>query len=498
MSKTPFRKHPSLFAPLVLLAVTASSARIARAQAGDDDPVAQITQLNRDALAAYQAHKYEDARKLLKQALDVAAAASLDQHPIKARTHIHMGVVIINGFKQREVGIKQFKKAIEIQPDIMLTKNLVTPDLQAAFDQAVAEMKSPPPEGGEGKVTPPEPPQPPPSPSGPEASGGLVHEAVTQGKQGSAISISVGVQSDLKFDKLVLAYRPDGGSDFLGRQMKEVSEGTYAAEIPTSATGGRSVSYYIEAEDKEGSPVASRGSADSPLTITLKGSARPAVAARKPDDEDEGEDEDEEDEGTRSKLYFGLLGGTGGGYATGNGETNANVMIKPPGMAWSVLQFAPEIGYWLRPNLMLSVQGRFQYIFGTTDLLKPDPRTGNERVYHTANYAVAGFVKATWRFGEGTYRPFFSLAAGGGDIRHVVTFKTLKECGVQTQGGVMTSKMQPCTDTISAGPLAFGPGGGIMANVADHVAVVLQINTQLAFPDFTFNGDLDLGAAVQF
>jgi hypothetical protein len=61
----------------------------------------------------------------------------MDQHPITARTHVHFGVVAIVGFKQREVGLKQFRKALEIEPDIKLTKSLVTPELQDAFEEAV-------------------------------------------------------------------------------------------------------------------------------------------------------------------------------------------------------------------------------------------------------------------------------------------------------------------------------------------------------------------------
>jgi len=506
MSNTWSHKRP-FFLPLVLVvsavAAVALPAAPAHAEAApDDDPVAQITQLNRDALTAYQAHKYEDARKLLKQALDVASSAGLDQHPIKARTYIHMGVVMIAGLKQRDAGLKQFAKALEIQPDIQLTKNLVTPDLQAAFDGAVAESKKP---KGEQEVAdtkekdqepPAAPPAAPPPPAAADASsGGLVHEAVTEGKQGSAISISVGVQSDLKFEKLVLAYRSEGAGDFLGRQMKEVSEGTYAAEIPTSATGGTRVQYYIEAEDKEGNPVASRGTADSPLSIALKGSRGGAVVARRSDeDNDDGEDEDEDEEGGGGKkLYLAVLAGIGWGWATGNGDTNADVMIKPAGFApASTVQFAPEVGYWLRRYLMLSLQGRFQYIAGTTDLV------ANNRVYHTANYAAAVFAKATWRFGEHMIRPFFSLAAGGGQIRHEVTFKSLKNCGVNMQGSTLMPGTKTCVDTIAAGPVAVGPGGGIMFAFSDSFGLIASVNTQLAFPNFTFNADLDLGAAVQF
>jgi hypothetical protein len=131
---------------LVLLAVALTQSpglsRTARAEAEDGDAIAKVTQLNRQAVEAYQAQKYDDARKLLKQALDLCSSSGLDQHPVKARTHIHLGIVIIGGFKERELGMKQFKKALEVQPDISLTKSLVTPDLQQAFDEAKADAKS--------------------------------------------------------------------------------------------------------------------------------------------------------------------------------------------------------------------------------------------------------------------------------------------------------------------------------------------------------------------
>src|SRR5204862_5207506 len=128
-----------------LLVLPANPAR-AEAAPDPDEAVDQITQLNRDAVTAYQAKKFDEARKLLKQALDLAAAAGLDKHPIKARTHIHMGIVIIGGFKQHDLGIKQFKKAIEIQSDIGLTKTLVTPELTDAFNEAKGPEKASSPE----------------------------------------------------------------------------------------------------------------------------------------------------------------------------------------------------------------------------------------------------------------------------------------------------------------------------------------------------------------
>ncbi len=151
---------------LALVLVGASSSKAA-AQSSED-AVAKITQMNRDAVTAYQAKKFDDARKILKQALDLAESNGLDQHPITARTHIHMGVVIIGGFKQRDLGIKQFKKALEIEPTINLTKALVTPEMTEAFNEAksgggAGGGATPPP--SEPPAEQPETPSEPPAPS---------------------------------------------------------------------------------------------------------------------------------------------------------------------------------------------------------------------------------------------------------------------------------------------------------------------------------------------
>ncbi len=501
----------------------------AHAQDAEDAVVDKMTQMNKDAVAAYQAKNYEEARKILKKALDAASAAKLDAHPITARTHIHLGVVIIVGFSQRALGIKQFKKALEIQPDINLTKALVTPELAEAFAEAKSEGKS----GGKGAGTagavastdgkPPSPPVPPPGPAaapkpappspavappaspppaapapsaalapsappappvtplplgGEEAANGLVHEAVTEAKQGSAISITVAVQGDLQFERLVLAYRPDGGSEFLGREMKSVSDGQYGAEIPPGATSGSVVSYYIEAEDADGGLVAARGSADAPLVIHLVG----VGAARHETRED-----DDEDEAPARRYFLGLMAGSGFGWATGEGDTNKGVAINPSGLAVAgVGQIAPEFGYWVTSSLLISGQIRYEVITGTNDIY-----TADSQIHHTANYALAVFSKATWRYGEGAFHPFFSLAAGGGRIRHVINYgHQLTDCGPKHN--------ETCVDTIGAGPVLLGPGAGIMYDFGDRTSLVLQVNSTLGFPTFSVNFDGNVGVAFGF
>ena len=181
--------------------------------------------------------------------------------------------------------------------------------------------------------------------------------------------------------------------------------------------------------------------------------------------------------------------GAGFGWATGEGDTNADVAISPARLAPAgVGHFGPEVGYWVTSSLMLSGQLRYEYITGTTDIYATHPM----HTYHTANYALALFAKATWKYGDGKLHPFFSLAAGGGRIRHVVSYRreNLTNCG--------PNHNETCVDTIGAGPVLLGPGAGFMYDVSDRAALVVQVNSVLGVPTFTVNIDANVGVAFRF
>jgi hypothetical protein len=130
-----------LFAAVALLFAQAT----AHAQADQQQTIDKIVQLNRDGVAQYQKKKFEAARKLLKQAMDLCEANGLDRHPVAARTHVHLGIVIIGGFGQREIGGKQFATALQIQPDITLTPGVASPAIQDVFNEALVAVRAPAP-----------------------------------------------------------------------------------------------------------------------------------------------------------------------------------------------------------------------------------------------------------------------------------------------------------------------------------------------------------------
>ncbi|HXI58205.1 MAG TPA: serine/threonine-protein kinase [Polyangia bacterium] len=100
--------------------------------------LARIALLNSRAMDAYQRARFESARGLLRTALATCASGRLQRHPIAATTHAFLGVVLIGGFNQSEMGVEQFRQALRIDPNVPLSRRWAKPTVAAAFRQAVA------------------------------------------------------------------------------------------------------------------------------------------------------------------------------------------------------------------------------------------------------------------------------------------------------------------------------------------------------------------------
>jgi len=258
-----------IFVTVIALAMVPVTAR---GQADDSNPaIEKITALNKKALDAYNDLEFEESRKLLKQALDLCTSAGLDKHPVAARTHIHMGVVLIAA-KQQDLGIKQFKTAIEIEPEIQVTKALANPEILEAFKAAGADVT--PAAGGDAGGQPAASDAAKPAAT-PEEVKGIQLNPPARGKRGKAIPIVVTIGADVTgYTKVMLEYRPEGASEYLEREMKK-SGNKYAGEIPADATEGNLVSYYVEADsdDEDADSIATSGSEDRPYNVSLSGGA---------------------------------------------------------------------------------------------------------------------------------------------------------------------------------------------------------------------------------
>jgi hypothetical protein len=490
----------ALSAALLSVSMGTSASSLALAQAPSPEALAKVRDLNKRAVDAYENLDLEEARKALMQALELCATEGLNRHALKAQTHVNLAVVLVGGLKQRDAAIKQFQRALEIESTIRVPKRLSNPEIQSAFDTALREMGS----VGPTQATPP--PEAPPvasrppaaEPAAPAAGAPIVHRVVTSGRTGVAVPVSARVSPSLTFDRLVLAYRPEGATDFLARDMERDESGEYAARIPEPATHGDSVAYYVEARARNGQALATSGSADEPHTVRLTSDGPEPVA-----EVESAPTEVDEPSRPRAapRIWLSLGIGGGGGWAKGTPEVNRNYQDMATrqvrALEWAsvaparLMHFAPELGFFINPRLMLSVQGRLQLTTGATevrhDSCKP---TG---VCEPASGAVAVLGRATWFLREReALRPFLSLGAGAGYIRYLVD---LKDMPLPADCGPMRN--QVCVDTVAGGGFLIGPSAGFVYDLNGAFSVTAALNSLVGLPDTAVNLDLNLGIAYR-
>jgi hypothetical protein len=324
----------------------------------------------------------------------------------------------------------------------------------------------------------------------------IEHEPITKSPQGSPITIKATVDPGMGAKKVVLSFSADGADDFAEKDMKEDPPGSgfYIAEIPASATQGAVVDYFIEALGDGDTPIATKGSTNKTMKIAmLDGKGQPLIH---PPGKGKPPKDTGAEPGEAPSWFFGLGIGSGVGWTTGTGEVNATRnAVNPAGFEMSrLLHFAPEVGYYVSPDLLISVQLRFQLISGVTDYHSggnnPPGGCGSDDICPAGKYAFAGFARASYFFGEGDLRTYIAGTAGLGTIRHVATFESNPICGA--------NQSTTCVDTVPSGPIFVGAGAGIMYNVSPAFALTLGTNALLGFTKFTFHVDLNAGVAFEY
>jgi Tfp pilus assembly protein PilF len=462
--------RPGILASVIGVCMLLQLAR-ASAEADDGPAVEKITTLNQRAVDEYQNLNFDEARNILKEALDAAKGAGLDTHPVTARTYVHLGVVMLAGFKQKDEAVKLFRKALGIEPDIKLDKALANPEIQDVYNEAAASQQAGDSGGGESREI--------------SLDAKITHEPVTQASRGSAIPIRATVDAHLGAKRVFLSFKADGAGDFAEREMKETSPGAgnWAVVIPVFATLGGAIEYFIEALADDDKVVASKGSAEKPLRIALLAApSSPSLVepAKEPSPPESKQD-----------WYFGLGLGSGFGWTTGKGEVTDRQLI-PSGFELAGLaHLAPEVGYFVNPNMLISVQLRLQLVTGGSSFYgSAQTGCGSDGICSPAWNAVAGFGRVSFFLGQGKLRPYVAGIVGLGQIRHVAKFDAVQICG--------KSGMDVCTDTVVAGPLFVGAGGGVVYDLAAPLALTLGANAAVGFTAFTFNIDVNAGVAMYY
>ena len=215
-----------------------------RTWAQAEDPVSRVTQLNREALAGgRQARVREGARAAEARAGHVQGRRSRTAPGRRRGRTFTWASSSSRGSRARTRARSSSRRR---------WRSIRTSRSRSRCRRRISRKRSPRPRGGAAARWPAvagdEPagaPRPPPR--GPATAPrrqatavahrravvvGFSYHTVSEVKQGSSIIVTVTVEESLKFSKLVLAYREQGTSEFLGREMEPVGDGAYRRRDP--------------------------------------------------------------------------------------------------------------------------------------------------------------------------------------------------------------------------------------------------------------------------
>jgi hypothetical protein len=527
---------------ILAFALFASLASGARA----DDVEKQVSKMNKRAMDDYDALEFESSRRTLIDAVEKLRAAGADEGPVAAQTYLNLGIVYINGFKDRNRGTQQFVNALRIRPDLKIDPAVETPELSEAYQAAqkqarkagpITPSQKPVAQKPEKPVekTPPKPVEQPPEPSTVK---GLVHNAVDEARPNSPIAIRAQLGSDLGATRLFLFFRVAGQGDFISVPMKNEKGADWVGVIPADAVQGKSLQYYLEARDARGRAVANAGNAPEPFIVSLNDKAPPPSNVPEVDVEDPlmrdklaKQRRADEKKSTRDHVFVFVMPGFGFGVESAGNHTevawqfqttgpNANKYIQQPvgatGIAVAPFHLAVELGYIINTHWTVSAFGRFQLVTGAN--AQTVAGAGVQGATTKAFGAAAVLARARYRFLDGKFHPYIHVDIGGGDIRHELDISSAesdqhplvdKYTATTFNGGNTMVPIQQvcadhksCTDSIALGYFLLGGGAGVWYDIASHFAVILDVNLLGAVGtgdhQSGFNIDVQAGIGAHF
>ncbi|HEY2899150.1 MAG TPA: hypothetical protein VGL59_01145 [Polyangia bacterium] len=515
---------PLVSALLVAVGLTFSPATVL---ARDPPAVAKLVQMNKRALDDYDNLEWKSAKRRLLEAIAEGKKGGIENHPIVARTYLHLGAVYVAGLHDRNAGVQCFVRALQIDPEIRVAAAMDTPAISAAFSDAQAKVGK----GGGATVT-----------SGNDSAGNNDEDdsdsdsdnkktarnkknadesktpSARKGKgedepdlpmniaaldcpntddvaRGKTAVIRCAVAPALKVFSTALFYRVPGADEFSTVPMKKTAKGWFVGEIPKDVTEGKSVQFYVEGRDRNGKAIVANGRSGSPNLMLVRdpdeaeadadSKGHPGAPAEPEENPLENLDKhgvvrrtvDKESRGPRfpsRKLWIGLGAGSGFGYAKGDGlEVRKDLQNKfNPGLGWAGLgQLSPEFGVHLSRGFALALEGRFQWI----------EQSGKNKSGATG--AAAVLLRGLFFTAPRSFRLYGGPTVGYGNFRFIFTPD-------ETDPGAK--------DSVLGGPVIAGVSGGLSYALVRALSVNLEINGLVGFPTTSAVADLNLGLQVNF
>ena len=525
-----------------LVLVLAGNVAHAQAKRGH----ARMVELNKQALASYDAKDFEAARDSLTKALKEAKQAGLEDDKMTARTYLHLGAVYWTGFRDRSMALQNFTLAKRIRPDIQLTPSLDTAELRAIFDLAGGEPEAAPSlePPGRGGRTPPRvttPLTPPPDPGldsesragrgrprvgrplrAPEdtepdlpttMTAPLMCAVPEEAPPGVELALRCALKPGINAKGVRLRYRLLGEEAYRALDMRRTAKGWYLALVPAHIVKGKSLQLYFEARGSGETPVATHGQPDSPTIVEIRKKGE-EIAALGGHEEDpmwrlrQQAKLDRYEAGLHRRrqgaFWFGVGGGSGWGYApAGKLEWQNTIQVSQVMTVAGLFTVLPEIGYMWSDRFALTLQARVEYIRQDQGMIRKactsdpcdekwqpySPKTGAPTIW-----APAVFLRGIWYADistGGNLQFMWSANVGGGFVRFPIQPSRVSNVAMveDPKTGELVPNVDPKkyiakTDTRPLGIVLLGPSAGFIWHLSRHFALALDGRALTGLPNW--------------
>lgn len=234
----------------------------------------QVRALNQQAVEAYHGLELDRAVQLLEQALTLAEQHNLGGQEL-ARTHAHLGIVVIAGLSDTSRGLTHFQRALQADPNVQLDPQLSTPEISRVFREARSRLAG---QTAQPSATSTQPAE------GPDVSPGLTHTPFLEQLIRTPMPIYVAVAATVRASRVVVRYRSRGMRAFAELPLTAMVNG-YGAEIPCGDIFEPQLEYYVVVFGEGSRELAHAGTAERPFAIRIVRARRyapPALPGRVP------------------------------------------------------------------------------------------------------------------------------------------------------------------------------------------------------------------------
>ncbi len=473
MALRPLLKHatPSGFALILAVCLLVPAGAMAQVPQAAKE---RIRLLNSQAMEQYDVLEFDKAKELLEKALSEADTYSLSEDKSMALTYINLGVVYGAGFNDRLNAVKHFSTALKLESSAAIDAMRATPTLEEMFTSA---KESVPPPKKKDLV--------------------LRHTPLDDVRAGRVVTIKAMTGVDLKPAKVLLIHWGSGQKERSKVEMRQVRPNVYQGQIPSKAVSGRSIYYYIEAQNEEGRRIQGHGTKGSPNIISIrrkKGTSRSTPEAPKKD------------------QFLSIYVMVGAGFGVVHGGESENTHPLPPGNdepydnlsietggAIAPFHIAPEIDYHINTKWHIGLMGRIQFVNAISqddqdDLYKKDGKpTGKEAM--ASRISLLGVLRAKRFFLDGPLKLYVAFGVGGGQLRHRIELGNYDQ---QPNGSDPTLNKNDRVDTRLSQYVAFNVGGGLKYMFHRNIGFALDLSGLILVPNFAAHLDVNLGPVVSF